>query len=643
MKAPPISDRPGQSREAGRGDCPREPSVEKLSLEKSSSESQTSPKGGSIKGGCAEGLKPSIVIESLVKTFGGRPALSELSASVYPGRTTGLVGPDGAGKSTLLRLLAGLMVPDKGEAKILGLDPFKDSEAVHKICGYMPQRFGLYEDLTVIENMRLYSDIRGLGKTERAERFPRLLEFTALGPFQKRLAGKLSGGMRQKLGLACVLLGRPQALLLDEPSVGVDPLSRRELWRMVQNLAGEGLTVIWATSYLDEAELCGEAILLSQGGALFSGDPKELLGRVSGRCFSLGGLPAERRREALLELLKDPCVMDGLIKGGDIRVVASPGMRPPEVEGLSLGGDPSAEKKSAWRESPPTFEDGFIDLLGGGARGESALARRSADKPRDGAIVIEARSLHKRFGDFVAVQDNSFEIGRGEIFGLLGPNGAGKSTTFKMMCGLLSPTSGTALISGIDLKKAPARARSRIGYMAQRFSLYESLSAKENLEFFSGAYGLFGKARREQVELMTEIFDLEDYLSLSARTLPLGFKQRLALACAVMHRPDALFLDEPTSGVDPVTRREFWLHINYLATRGVAVMVTTHFMEEAEYCDRVALIFHGVSVAVGTPDDLKSRAATEGAPQPTMEDAFISIITSSGLSASGLKQVGEAK
>jgi ABC-2 type transport system ATP-binding protein len=250
------------------------------------------------------------------------------------------------------------------------------------------------------------------------------------------------------------------------------------------------------------------------------------------------------------------------------------------------------------------------------------------EKPCDGAIVIEARSLRKSFGDFVAVHDNSFRIARGEIFGLLGPNGAGKSTTFKMMCGLLAPTSGSALISGVDLKKAPAIARSRIGYMAQRFSLYEGLSVRQNLDFFSGVYGLFGKAKRDKVELMVEIFDLGDRLAQSASELPFGFKQRLALACSVMHGPDALFLDEPTSGVDPVTRREFWLHINYLATRGVAVMVTTHFMEEAEYCDRVALIYHGETVAVGTPDELKERAKSGDSPEPAMEDAFISIISS---------------
>jgi ABC-2 type transport system ATP-binding protein len=555
----------------------------------------------------------------LVKTFDGlaAPAINALSAKIYPGRATGLVGPDGAGKSTLLRMLSGLMAPDSGRALVLGLDPAKEPGELHKILGYMPQRFGLYEDLSVIENMRLYSDIRGLTKKEAAERLPALLEMAALGPFQKRLAGKLSGGMKQKLGLSCVLLGRPKALLLDEPSAGVDPVSRRELWRMVQELAAGGMTVVWATGYLDEAELCPEVILLSQGSLLYGGDPKALASKLSGRCFSLGGLPAQDRREALLGLLKDPRVIDGLVKGGSVRVVTAEGESPPEAEKLS------------WRAAPPAFEDAFIDLLGGGARGESALAKRGADKPKDCLVVIEARHLHKRFGDFVAVSDNSFEIRRGEIFGLLGPNGAGKSTTFKMMCGLAVPTSGAALIAGIDLKKAPAKARSRIGYMAQKFSLYEGLSVKQNLEFFSGVYGLYGKKRREQVELMVEIFDLGDYLGQSARTLPLGIKQRLALACAVMHRPDAMFLDEPTSGVDPVTRREFWLHINYLATRGVAVMVTTHFMEEAEYCDRVALIDRGVSVAVGAPDDLKARAATSELPDPTMEDAFIYLVSSS--------------
>ena len=246
--------------------------------------------------------------------------------------------------------------------------------------------------------------------------------------------------------------------------------------------------------------------------------------------------------------------------------------------------------------------------------------------PHDGRRVIEAHGLTKRFGDFTAAADISFEVARGEIFGLLGPNGAGKSTTFRMLCGLLRPTSGEGRVAGIDLRRDTAGARARLGYMAQKFSLYGDLSVAQNLAFFAGIYGLVGARRREQIERMTAVFDLGDRLAAAARDLPLGFKQRLALACAVMHEPEALFLDEPTSGVDPITRREFWSHINGLVEKGVAVVVTTHFMDEAEYCDRISLIYRGRAIAIGSPDELKARAASRERPDPTMEDTFIALI-----------------
>ena len=557
-----------------------------------------------------------ISIDALRKTFKGQPqaALDGISARLASGKMTGIVGPDGAGKTTLMRLLMGLLDSDSGQIKIKGLDPAGQPDRIHAISGYMPQKFGLYEDLSVIENMNLYADIRGLNEPARSEKFEVLLKFTDLARFQKRLAGRLSGGMKQKLGLACVLLGEPELLLLDEPSVGVDPISRRELWRMVRELAGGGMTVLWATAYLDEAEKCDSVILLNQGRILFDGPPDQVLDRVRGRSWAIGGIKGTVRRTALLSLLKEDNILDGVIQGRDIHVVT----KDPAVRTQITSGD--------WRQVDPSFEDAFIDLLGGGPHGDSALARRTADKPADGAIIVEAQGLTKRFGDFIAVQDNSFQIKRGEIFGLLGPNGAGKSTTFKMMCGLLQPTSGLALITGLDLKTAASKARSRVGYMAQKFSLYDHLSVEQNLDFFSGAYGLYGRDRKEQIKLMTEIFDLKIYLNMSAGQLPLGFKQRLALACAVMHQPDVLFLDEPTSGVDPVTRREFWLHINYLATKGVTIMVTTHFMDEAEYCDRIGLIYRGVNIATGAPDDLKSMVRSAALPSPTMEDAFIELI-----------------
>ncbi|EIP96534.1 ABC-type multidrug transport system, ATPase component [Opitutaceae bacterium TAV1] len=507
---------------------------------------------------------PAVTLSEITRTFPGspKPALEGVSTEIHRGRIAGLVGPDGAGKTTLMRLMAGLMKPDAGTLRVFGHDPVREAAALRGLVGYMPQKFGLYEDLTIQENLTLHADLRGLVGAERRTTFERLLTFTDLARFTDRLAGKLSGGMKQKLGLACALLGTPKLLLLDEPGVGVDPISRRELWRMVRELSGEGIAVVWSTAYLDEAERCDDVLLLNEGKTLFSGTPAELISRAS------GGEDGKR----------------------------------------------------------PRFEDAFIGLLGGAPAGVSPLTGILRDIPRDGSTVIATRDLTRTFGDFTAADRITFEVKRGEIYGLLGPNGAGKSTTFRMLCGLLAPTSGHAMAAGIDLRHSPAQARQRIGYMAQKFSLYGLLTVAQNLAFFSGAYGLGGRAQREAMAAVTDCFHLGPYLAAKADSLPLGFKQRLALACAVMHGPDLLFLDEPTSGVDPVTRREFWSHIKAAVARGVTVMVTTHFMDEAEYCDRIGLVYRGRFIVNGTPAELKRQAGAE-----TMEEAFITLVEGSGL------------
>ena len=571
---------------------------------------------------------PVIEIRDLVKRFPGmdRPALDGVNGAIYAGSMTGLVGPDGAGKTTLMRHLVGLLWPNAGGVSIAGFDARKQADKINPITGYMPQKFGLYEDLSVIENLNLYADLRGVTGELRKRRFAELLRFTALEPFQTRLAGKLSGGMKQKLGLACALLGEPRILLLDEPSIGVDPISRRELWRMVRELLSNGMAVVWSTSYLDEAERCDTVILLNEGRVLYDGAPADMLRGVRGRTWELPGIAGDCRRSLLMGLLEEKNVTDAVIQGRSIRIV-TPKDAEISANGPDLGaGAAAGECAGRWLPTEPRFEDAFIDMLGGGPTGASALGRAIAEKPDTGEAVIEAESLTKRFGDFTAVLENSFHIRRGEIFGLLGPNGAGKSTTFKMMCGLLQPTSGRARVMGLDLKRSPAKARARIGYMAQKFSLYGSISVLQNLRFFSGVYGLTGKTREERVALMISLFNLGSYLGMSAETLPLGFKQRLAMACSVMHQPDVLFLDEPTSGVDPVTRREFWLHINGMVQKGVTVMVTTHFMDEAEYCDRIALIYRGENIATGTPDELKQRICTGEDVDPSLEDAFIALV-----------------
>ncbi|MEH5889509.1 ATP-binding cassette domain-containing protein [Enterobacter roggenkampii] len=563
-----------------------------------------------------------IQLNSLVKRFKGmdKPAVAPLNCTIRKGYVTGLVGPDGAGKTTLMRMLAGLLKPDEGSARVLGLDPIKDDGPLHAMLGYMPQKFGLYEDLTVMENLNLYADLRSVTGETREKTFARLLEFTSLGPFTDRLAGKLSGGMKQKLGLACTLVGEPKVLLLDEPGVGVDPISRRELWQMVHELAGDGMLILWSTSYLDEAEQCRDVLLMNEGELLYQGEPTTLTQSMAGRSFLLHS-PQASNRSLLQRVLRLPQVSDGMIQGRSVRVILKKEATVDDIR--RAPGMPTIEME----ETAPRFEDAFIDLLGGAGTSESPLgAILHTVEGTPGETVIEAKSLTKKFGDFAATDNVNFAVKRGEIFGLLGPNGAGKSTTFKMMCGLLVPTSGKALVLDMDLKVSSGKARQHLGYMAQKFSLYGNLTVEQNLRFFSGVYGLRGRAQNEKIRRMSDAFGLTAIASHATDELPLGFKQRLALACSLMHEPDILFLDEPTSGVDPITRREFWLHINSMVEKGVTVMVTTHFMDEAEYCDRIGLVYRGKLIAHGTPDDLKNQAADDEVPDPTMEQAFITLI-----------------
>ncbi|GAB4591416.1 ABC transporter ATPase [Edwardsiella tarda] len=563
-----------------------------------------------------------IELEGLEKRFAGldRPAVASLTTRIASGAVMGLVGPDGAGKTTLMRILAGLLKPSAGRVSVVGLDPVRQDRQLHALLGYMPQKFGLYEDLTVMENLVLYAELRGVTGAARASTFARLLAFTSLAPFTDRLAGKLSGGMKQKLGLACTLLGSPQVLLLDEPGVGVDPISRRELWRMVHELADEGMLILWSTSYLDEAEQCREVLLLNEGRLLYSGPPQQLTQRMAGRTILLRA-PGLSHRRLLQQAITLPMVSDAVIQGQYLRLILQAGCDHQQIPtALNL-------TQAEVLEATPRFEDAFIDLLGGGPHQASALASIMPQVKADATqTVIEARQLTKKFGSFAATDHVDFQVKRGEIFGLLGPNGAGKSTTFKMMCGLLVPSSGHALVLGMDLKTDSGRARQHLGYMAQKFSLYGNLTVAQNLAFFSGVYGLRGKHQRAKIADMTRAFNFTPILQQTPDALPLGFKQRLALSCALMHEPDILFLDEPTSGVDPLTRREFWLHINGMVDKGVTVMVTTHFMDEAEYCDRIGLVYHGQIIATGSPDDLKACIASADNPAPTMEQAFIELV-----------------
>jgi ABC-2 type transport system ATP-binding protein len=567
-------------------------------------------------------------------------ALQGVSLRARRGVVTGLIGPDGAGKTTLMRLIAGLLEPDSGCIRVLGMDATHDSLRVQAALGYMPQRFGLYEDLSVQENLDLYADLQGVPKPERPARYRELMQMTGLAPFGSRLAGRLSGGMKQKLGLACTLVRAPEFLLLDEPTVGVDPISRRELWAIVYRLTqAEGMSVLLSTAYLEEAERCDEVIVLHEGRVLIRGRPAELSAALQGRTFFVTA-PGVKKRALQSDLAGQPGIVDALILGDRVRVVTKEAA-PPDLERLLPGvADASAEAV------PPRFEDSFVALLQEKRSAEEAAAQaartvtprapvvRSSAGPGGGEQqsrnVIEVRGVRRRFGQFYAVDGVSFEVQRGEIFGLLGANGAGKSTTFRMLCGLLPASAGTLRVAGVDLRYAASAARARIGYMSQRFSLYGNLSVGQNLEFFSQVYGLAGARRDERVRWAQREFELDAFVDAASVELPLGYKQRLAMACALMHEPDILFLDEPTSGVDPLARREFWRRINALAHSRVTVLVTTHFMEEAEYCDRVAIMVAGRIVALGEPAQIKARARSAEAPEPSMEDAFIRLVESAG-------------
>jgi ABC-type multidrug transport system ATPase subunit len=580
-------------------------------------------------------------LEAVSKNFhaAGRSvrALDRVSISVKRGIVTGLIGPDGAGKTTLMRLVAGLLVPDEGKIDVLGINAVAEAQRVQSIVGYMPQRFGLYEDLSVRENLELYADLRAVAPADRSARYTDLMRMTGLAPFMGRLAGRLSGGMKQKLGLACSLVGSPPLLLLDEPTVGVDPVSRRELWGIIHRLVEErGATVLLSTAYLDEAERCSKVILMHNGKLLGQDDPAAFTRRLVGRTFHVFA-PRISKRALQERVSTAPGVLDAIIQGSRVRVVIE--------QPIALTADQLVGDTLDLEITPvaPRFEDSFVSLLKSSAQPAPASITPAPRVSPDTAVhsnekdVIVVRNLSRRFGDFYAVRDVDFTVRRGEIFGLLGANGAGKSTTFRMLCGLLPASEGTLQVAGVDLRRAAAQARARVGYMAQKFSLYGDLSVFQNLRFFSSAYGLKGAHQRERLEWALAEFELELLADATSRDLPLGFKQRLALAVALMHEQDILFLDEPTSGVDPLGRRDFWRRINALAESGITIMVTTHFMEEAEYCDRLVIMAQGGILAEGTSEQLRTRFRSDALPDPTMEDAFVALIT-----AAEHQQVGNA-
>jgi ABC-2 type transport system ATP-binding protein len=580
-------------------------------------------------------------------------ALEHVSFNAAPGTLTALVGPDGAGKTTFIRLATGLLPADAGALKVCGLDVATSPQQVQDRISYMPQKFGLYEDLTVRENLDLYADLHGVSEAERSERYPRLLEMTALGPFTNRLAGRLSGGMKQKLGLACTLIRSPELLLLDEPTVGVDPVSRRELWEIILRLVREeSLTVLLSTAYLDEAELCGYVLVLHNGKVLAQGAPATVSALAQDRVFLAAPGGGQKARNLQAQLLEHTGVIDALPEAGRVRfVVSEETIRRDKESGREEDKQAwTREDRREWR-SPlasavsvaPRFEDGFMILLRqhtvDAKMDKETKVRLPVSSPGvpaslSSSAVVEVRDLVRRFGSFTAVDHVSFEVSRGEIFGLLGPNGAGKTTTFRMLCGLLPASSGTLRVAGMDLRRARASARQRVGYVAQKFSLYGQLSVNENLDFFASAYGLRNRRKRERIAWALQQFELSAFTGLPTERLPDGYKRRLAMAAALLHEPEILFLDEPTSGIDPLARREFWRRITALSEAGITVIVTTHFMEEAEYCDRVVIMAEGRVLAQGAPAEIRGHARPRAGHAPTMEDAFIAIVENARASTS---------
>ena len=471
--------------------------------------------------------RPVLVASGLSKTFntGARQvkALDGIRFSIRAGRVTGLIGPDGAGKTTLMRLASGLLLPQSGTLHVLGLEVSSEPGAVQAAVGYMPQRFGLYEDLSVQENLDLYADLQDVPLRDRSGRYRELLDMTGLAPFTQRLAGRLSGGMKQKLGLACTLVRAPRLLLLDEPTVGVDPVSRRELWAIVYRLVkDEAMSVLLSTAYLDEAERCAEVVLLHQGRVIGQGEPAEFSEPLRGRTYHVQ-VPESERRRMQYRISALPGVLDATLQGDVVRMVTQAETLP-DLRAIGL-------RPTDATAVPPRFEDAFVARLteGHALRAESAPPTRHGHTGED-PIVVEG--LSRRFGDFVAVNDLSFRVRSGEVFGLLGANGAGKTTTFRMLCGLLPASHGHLWVAGRNLRQAPARARARIGYMSQKFSLYGNLTVRQNLSFFASVYGLRGERRRDRLAWALEELELTPYAGSESADLPLGYKQRLSLACA---------------------------------------------------------------------------------------------------------------
>jgi ABC-2 type transport system ATP-binding protein len=546
-----------------------------------------------------------IMIETsgLSYRYGALTAVQDLRLQVHAGDLLALVGPDGAGKTTTLRLLAGILAPASGSASICGFDLNRDLTQARRHIGYAAQTFSLYPDLSVVENLAFFARLAGVPDLEMAARSDTLLGMAGLQRARSRLAGQLSGGMKQKLALACAMIHDPDVLLLDEPTTGVDPVSRRELWSLLAGLLARGKTIVLTTPYMDEAERCSRVALLDSGRLVALDTPQALTISLGQHILAVRADNLDR--PAMLGALAGFPGALGLPRPHGVEThlpVADADTAMPAVRAALTA---AGATNIALRATEPGLEDVFIAHAAADRSPKPASLMTGATRRTSGP-AIAVHDLVRRFGDFTAVDRLSFAVQQGEIFGFLGPNGSGKTTTIRMICGILRPTAGSASVLGHDVSTQPEAVRQEIGYMSQRFGLYPDLSVVQNLEFYGGLYSVTGRTLRTRRDELVALAGLQGRERALAGSLSGGWRQRLALGCALIHRPPVVLLDEPTGGVDPASRRAFWDLIYDLAAQGTTILVTTHYMDEAEYCDRLALLDQGRLIALDTPPALKA-------------------------------------
>ncbi len=547
--------------------------------------------------------RPAIRVQDLRKNYGPIEAVRGVSLQIGKGEIFGLIGPDGAGKTSTFQILGGVMEATSGRVEIFG----RPAREARSQAGYLTQSFSLYPDLTVAENIQYVGNLRRVEDAQIQERGHRYLEMFDMDRFGDRLAGRLSGGMKQKLALACALVAQPNVLLLDEPTTGVDPVSRREFWDTLAHLAADGLTIVVATPYLDEAERCGRVALMHLGEIRAAGTPAELRRKLGAKRLEVRTQNLGKAEEVLAAAAADGEQIRDVQRFGDRLDVISPDAEKGK-QAIQDKLESAGLKVESFRVDEPTLENTFVATLRSIGQEMKAphFPGEHPHRDRRDQVAIGAKRLGKRFGAFDAVKNVNIQVRYGEIYGLLGANGAGKTTTIKMLCGLLEPSAGEMELAGESGRLRSAAVRERIGYMSQKFSLYDDLSIEENLDFFAGVYGVPEEEREEKKRWVLEFSGLEGKGGQITGSLPGGWKQRVAFGSAIMHEPSVLFLDEPTSGVDPLARRAFWRMINQLADAGTAILVTTHYLEEAEQCNRLGFMVAGELVVEGTPSSVKA-------------------------------------